>query len=142
MMSATGAITPDTMPSVLVIDDDSDVRALVAYQLQAAGYEVRAAAHGAEGLALQRESPADVIVTDIFMPEKEGIETIRELKELSPRVRIIVMSGGGSLRPGRRRFTTHDVGVVARELGVTAVLQKPFETEELLSSVAAAIGQA
>lgn len=142
MMGVAGITAPDAMASILVIDDDSDLRALLVYQLQAAGYEVRAAAHGAEGLALQHDRPADVIITDIFMPEKEGVETIRELKEQFPAARIIAMSGGGSLRPARRPFTTRDVSVVARELGVTAVLQKPFEMQELLGSVAAAIGQA
>lgn len=129
------------MARIVVIDDERDVRALVLYELAAAGHEVRAACDGAEGLALLRDAPADVVVTDIFMPEKEGIETIRELKEEFPGVRIIAMSGGGSLRRSPRAFTADDLKVVARELGVIAVLQKPFASRDLLASVEMAAGQ-
>jgi len=128
------------MARILVIDDETDVRTVLVYELQAAGHEVRAAGDGAEGLALQRALPADVVVTDIYMPEKEGIETIRELKEEFPEVKIIAMSGGGSLRPTRRAFTAHDLAVVVRELRVGAVLQKPFTIQELLKAVEAAVG--
>jgi CheY-like chemotaxis protein len=126
---------------ILVIDDDRDVRALILYELKAAGHEVRVASDGAEGLAMQRAAPADVVVTDIYMPEKEGIETIRELKEQFPAVKIIAISGGGRLRAGARAFTTQEIGVVAGHLGVAAVLQKPFETQDLLQSIASALGK-
>jgi CheY-like chemotaxis protein len=129
------------MARILVIDDDRDLRTLLLYELRAAGHDVRAACDGAEGLALQHELPADVVVTDIYMPEKEGIETIRELKEQFPKVKIIAMSGGGSLRAARRAFTSEALAVVGRELNVVAVLQKPFETPELLRSVEAAVAQ-
>jgi CheY-like chemotaxis protein len=127
------------MARILVIDDDRDVRTLVLYELAAAGHEVRAAADGAQGLAMQRASPADIVVTDIFMPEKEGVETIRELKDAFPLVKIIAMSGGGTLGAPRRALTMRDLGVVAGELGVVAMLEKPFGTEELLRSVEMAL---
>lgn len=127
------------MARILVIDDDSDVRDLIREQLQSAGHEVRAASDGVEGLALQRDSPAAVVVCDIFMPEKEGIETIRELKEEFPAVKIIAISGGGRLRTARRSFTAHELSVVATELGVARVLNKPFEARELLVSIESAL---
>ena len=128
------------MARILVIDDDSDVRTLMVYELQVAGHEVRGASDGAKGLTLQRESPADVVVTDIYMPEKEGIETIRDLKQEFPRVKIIAISGGGrNLSAGA--FSARDLRVVAGELGVIAVLQKPFETRELLRSIESALGE-
>ena len=95
--------------------------------------------NGEQGLRLQRQSPADVVVTDIFMPEKEGIETIRDLKEEFPQVKIIAISGGGRLRAPGQGFTTRDLGVVASELGVCALLQKPFETQQLLASIEVAL---
>lgn len=126
------------MARILVIDDDSDVRTLMVYELRVAGHDVRGASDGAQGLTLQREAPADVVVTDIYMPEKEGIETIRDLKEEFPRVKIIAISGGGR---DLGTFRAHDLRVVAGELGVIAVLQKPFETRELLRSIESALGE-
>jgi DNA-binding response OmpR family regulator len=124
------------MARILLIDDDRDIRTLMVYQLEAAGHQVRAAANGEEGLAMQRELGADLVVTDIFMPEKEGIETIRDLRHEFPAVKIIAISGGGRARPSFAR----DLSVVAGELGVFIVLQKPFDTQQLLSSIDAALG--
>ena len=69
------------MARILVIDDNADMRAVVADILVAAGHEIEEAGDGAGGIALQRESPVDLVITDILMPEKEGIETIRDLKQ-------------------------------------------------------------
>ena len=129
------------MARIIVIDDDHDVRALMVWDLQAAGHEVRAAADGAQGLKLQHASPAEVVVTDIYMPEKEGIETIRELKERFPTLKIIAISGGGSALGARKPSSLRDLSVVAAELGVAAVLQKPFPSEELLRSIDAALAK-
>ena len=127
------------MARVLVIDDDGDVRALLRLQLETAGHEVRAARDGAEGLALQRDFQSELVITDIFMPEKEGIETIRDLRDEFPLVKIIAISGGARLTASTRAFSTRELGIVATELGVTAVLQKPFDTAELLRSVESAL---
>jgi len=128
------------MARIIVIDDDHDVRALMVWDLKAAGHEVRSAADGAQGLSLQRAAPAELVVTDIYMPEKEGIETIRELRELYPDLKIIAISGGGSVYR-KKSFATHELTIIAEELGVTAVLQKPFASEELLRSVDAALAK-
>ncbi|HYD55544.1 MAG TPA: response regulator [Burkholderiales bacterium] len=127
------------MARILVIDDDGDVRALLRIQLENAGHEVRAARDGSEGLAMQRDFDSEVVITDIFMPEMEGVETIRELKEQFPAVKVIVISGGSRLAAGRRSFTARDLGIVAGELGVAAVLQKPFDNADLLRSVDSAL---
>ena len=81
------------MPSVLVIDDDPDIRALVRAILQEEGFEVEEAENGVVGFDLYCNHPSDVVLTDIFMPEGEGMETIRNLCHADPDVRIVAMSG-------------------------------------------------
>src|ERR1700687_5964678 len=108
------------MALILVIDDDDDVRAVVSGVLEAAGHEVVHASDGAQGIELQRRLPAVLVITDIVMPEKEGIETIRDLHQEFPKLKIIAMSGGGSLHKTTNYFST------AKELGAHAVLRKPF----------------
>jgi DNA-binding response OmpR family regulator len=116
---------------ILVIDDDIDLCLLLQEGLQAEGYRVSVAADGAQGIALQRKQPASLLITDIFMPEKEGIETIRDFRKEFPSVPIIAMSGGGRLK--RRGGTLFG----AKELGAAVILQKPFEMSDLLRAVAA-----
>jgi two-component system, chemotaxis family, chemotaxis protein CheY len=113
---------------VLVIDDDADVRAFLRSLLESEGYEVAAAADGREGLALQRSKPSGIVVTDIFMPGKEGIETIFELHREFPQTKIIVMSGG----PSKKGL---DYLSVALELGAARSLKKPFAPLELIDAV-------
>ena len=113
---------------VLVIDDDPDFRDLTLQWFRSCGIEAEGAANGAEGLALQCARPAAVIVTDIFMPEMEGIETIHGLRRQFPDVKIIAMSG----RDPRMKF---DVFQVARELGAARTFKKPFRFEELVAAV-------
>jgi DNA-binding response OmpR family regulator len=116
---------------ILIIDDDIDLCLLLQEGLQAEGYSASVAADGAQGIALQRKQPASLLITDIFMPNKEGIETIRDFRAEFPDVPIIAMSGGGRLKSrGSTLFT-------AKELGAAVILQKPFEMSDLLSSVAA-----
>ena len=83
------------MSHILVIDDDIDLRVIMQEALQAEGYEVSVAADGAQGIALQQKQPASLLITDIFMPNKEGIETIRDFRKEFPNVPIIAMSGVG-----------------------------------------------
>jgi DNA-binding response OmpR family regulator len=113
---------------VLVIDDDADFRTLALRWFRSYGIEVEGAANGADGLALQRACPADVVVTDIFMPEMEGIETIRDLGREFPEVKVIAMSG----RNSRMKF---DVFEVARQIGAVRTFKKPFKFEELIAAV-------
>jgi DNA-binding response OmpR family regulator len=113
---------------VLIVDDDPGVRNFLQMVLEVEGYEVAYASDGNEALAVQRENPAAVIVTDIFMPVAEGIETLVKLREEFPRTSIIVMSGGGA-RGGA------DYLALARELGAARTLKKPFAPQELIDAV-------
>lgn len=116
---------------VLVIDDDADVRDFLQAVLEGEGFEVHAAADGGEGLEIQRQHPAKVVVTDIFMPGKEGIETIFELRRQFPQTGIIVMSGG----PSKRTAAGSDYLSVALQLGAVKSLKKPFASQDLIDAV-------
>jgi len=114
-------------PSILLIDDEQPFRHVLKQVLQNAGYEVEEAANGAEGIRSFLEKPADMIITDIIMPEKEGIETIIELKQDYPDVKLIAMSGGGW-------YGTDIDFDMAKKLGAYT-LNKPFALQELLDVV-------
>jgi len=116
------------MTRVLVIDDNDDFRKLALLWFQINGIEAEGASNGAKGLEVQRARPATVIVTDIFMPEKDGIETIQELRREFPGVKIIAMTG-------RESLTDYDAFQVARELGAAKTFKKPFKLDELVAAV-------
>jgi len=116
------------MMRVLVIEDNEDFRNLALQWFQSYGIEVEGAANGVQGLALQRARPADVIVTDIFMPEMEGIETIHDLRREFPEAKIIAMSG-------RDPLMNFDVFDVARQVGAVKTFNKPFKFEDLIAAV-------
>ncbi|MCP4694554.1 MAG: response regulator, partial [Desulfobacterales bacterium] len=109
---------------ILIIDDERQIRLMLRRLFESKGYKITVASDGAEGMKLYRENPADLIITDLLMPEKEGLETIRELKKEYPAVKIIAMSGGGKLEPGLFLDT-------AKKFGATHALSKPFENEVL-----------
>lgn len=113
---------------VLVVDDNPDMRSFVKIVLERAGFEAQVAADGQRALELQREHPADVLITDIFMPERDGIELIQQFKSSFRQVKIIAMSGGGQV-------ARHDYLPVAEKLGADAVLHKPFAAETLLKTL-------
>ena len=113
---------------VLVVDDNPDMRSFVKLVLERAGFEAQVAADGQRALDLQREHPADVLITDIFMPERDGIELIQQFKSMFRQVKIIAMSGGGQV-------SRKDYLPVAADIGADAVLQKPFAAETLLRTV-------
>jgi len=121
------------MSHILIIDDDSDLRAMIQEVLLAEGYRVSVAGDGELGVALQRKQPAALLITDIFMPNKEGIETIRDFRAEFPDVPIIAMSGGGRLKRRGSSLLT------AKALGAAVILRKPFEMSDLLRSVTAAL---
>ena len=110
---------------VLVVDDNPDMRSFVKLVLERAGFEAQVAADGQRALDLQRERPADVLITDIFMPESDGIELIARFKSGFPQVKIIAMSGGGHV-------SKKDYLPVAADIGADAVLRKPFAAGTLL----------
>ena len=114
---------------VLVIEDDADLRSLIHSYLEEEGFEVSTAADGREGIQRQRSTPAEVVVTDIFMPNKEGIETVFDLKHEFPDTRIIVVSGGAHMVKGL------DYLGLARQLGANRTLSKPFTMKQLADAV-------
>ena len=116
------------MPRILVVDDDDGVREMVRQMLQRAGYEVSVAVNGKEGLKLFRSESPDLIVLDIVMPEKEGLETIRELRRDDPGVKVIAMSGGG--RMGPQNYID-----VALALGAQRAFAKPLDRKKFLAAV-------
>jgi DNA-binding response OmpR family regulator len=120
------------MPRILVIDDDPDTRAMLEHTLKLAAYEVVLAADGREGMERHRTSPADLVITDLYMPNQEGMETIQELRTCFPEVAIIAMSG---------REAAVTMLSVAQKLGAVGVLLKPFAVDELFAAVGRALGR-
>ncbi|MBS0334173.1 MAG: response regulator [Proteobacteria bacterium] len=114
-----------TQCSILLIDDDVVLLRQMATALGFAGFSVRCAVNGREGLRAFQAEPADLVVTDIIMPEREGIETIIALRAHAPRVKIIAMSGGFRIGP-------EDFLNMARHVGADAVIAKPFRLTALL----------
>ncbi|MEE8189246.1 MAG: response regulator [Kiloniellales bacterium] len=121
------------MAHILIIDDEDELRSTLRHMLEHDGHEVTEAANGAEGLRhYERESP-DLIITDIIMPEKEGVETILALKRADPDLPIIAISGGG-------RLSATDFLSMAKKLGARQALSKPFRRSELMDAVQTCLG--
>ena len=116
------------MSSILVIDDEAPVRKVLRKALEREGYKVMDAADGLEGIGLYREHPTDLVLTDILMPEKEGLETIMAFRRNFPEVRIFAMSGGGLIDSGCCLE-------MAKGLGAARVYTKPIEIEGLLEDI-------
>ena len=114
------------MASILIIDDEAGIRALLRTTLEAAGYEVTEAANGRQGLERYRHAPVDVIITDIAMPEMNGLDLILELTRQFLDVKVIAISGVG------RESNALDV---AKLLGARRILHKPFSMPQLLDAV-------
>jgi DNA-binding response OmpR family regulator len=116
------------MAKILVIDDDEQVLDMLYESLTRDGFDVLRASNGEQGLRIYRQEPVDLIITDIIMPEKEGIETIIELRQDFPDVKIIAMSGGG-------RIGTKDYLHLAKIFGVQRTFTKPVAREQLLDAI-------
>ena len=126
------------MASILIIDDEEDIRDALQMVLESAGHDVKVASNGNEGVELQRKTPADLIITDIIMPEKDGVTTIKEIREEFPGIRIIAISGGGGVQPVEyvpEAITTTAYLAAAKDAGADRVFTKPFEREDLIQAV-------
>jgi DNA-binding NtrC family response regulator len=121
------------MPHILVIDDDDLIRSLVQRALVNAGYEVTLAPNGRKGLAAFQAAPADLVITDLVMPDMEGLEAIIEFRRRAPGLKIIAMSGGGV------GWGT-DYLKMAKKFGASGILNKPFELGELSDLVGKLLG--
>jgi DNA-binding response OmpR family regulator len=116
------------MASILLVDDDEQLRSMLRIVLDRAGYQVQEASNGKEALDAFSRYPADLLITDIIMPDKEGLDTIMELRHSHPDLKIIAMSGGG-------RVSAQNYLGLAKMLGANLALAKPFSIQELLDSV-------
>jgi CheY-like chemotaxis protein len=116
------------MTSVLVIDDNVEIRDLLCLLLASLGYQTRVAQDGVQGLKSYRDEPADVVLLDMFMPEKDGLETLRDLLQFDPNIRVIAMTGGGTFK---------NVGILkpALLLGARRLLFKPVTSAELRTAI-------
>ena len=119
---------------VLVVDDDPGIRNFLRMLLELEGYVVATVGNGLEALEAQRRDPAAIVLTDIFMPDVEGMETIVKLREEFPHAKIIVMSGGGA-------YGGADYLALARELGAARSLKKPFAPQDLIDAMREIAGQ-
>lgn len=128
------AVKQRDMAHLLIIDDDTDIRAIIKRHLENAGHTVVDAADGKTGLIEFHKTHIDVVITDIFMPGQEGIETIRMLKKLSPALKIIAISGSYTREDGYLS--------AARALGADHTLAKPFRSKQLVDLVAQCLNSA
>jgi DNA-binding NtrC family response regulator len=116
------------MERILIIDDEQQIRSMLRLMLERDGYEVVEAPDGIEGIKAYRQNPADLIITDLIMPNKDGIGMIIELQKEFPDVKIIAMSGGGLNKPeGYLKG--------AKKLGAACTLTKPIDREKMLRAV-------
>jgi DNA-binding NtrC family response regulator len=113
---------------ILIIDDEEQIRAMLEQMLTREGYEVAVADNGKEGMRVCREQEIDLIITDIIMPEKDGIEMILELRHDFPQLKVIAISGGGRLGPDGYLE-------MAQKLGAHRTFFKPFNRKEILDAV-------
>lgn len=116
------------MARILVIDDEDAVRVAIRHALELEGHIIAEAANGEEALAMVADVRPDITITDILMPDMDGIETMLELRKRDPNIVVLAISGGGQI--GNAEFLE-----VARLLGANSVLEKPFEISELRGAV-------
>ena len=121
------------MARILVIDDDDAVRRAIRRHLESDGHQVVEAPDGRAGMKLYRENPTDLVITDLFMPEQEGLETIRELRKSFKDAKILVVTGS---QPGG----AFDFRAQATLMGAQAALSKPFTRDEFLGAVRQVLG--
>jgi DNA-binding response OmpR family regulator len=122
------------MAKILVLDDESSILLMIKKMLEKAGHEVDIALNGKDGMLLFEKNKPDLLITDIIMPEKEGLETIFELRRMYPELKIIAISGGGRIGPD---------GYLpgAKLLGANMVFQKPLDQKEFVNAVNQLLGE-
>jgi DNA-binding response OmpR family regulator len=122
------------MQKILIIDDDHHILLMIKKMLERAGFEVDLASNGDEGLEIFKKLSFDLVITDIIMPEKEGLETIREMKRMRSDLKIIAMSGGG-------KVSSENYLNTAKIFGATKILTKPFTQNQMVSAVQELLGE-
>jgi len=125
---STSYVRPMKSCSILVVDDEPALREILSHVLVDAGHRVTGAANGKEASRLLATAAFDIVLTDVIMPEKDGMQVISELRKKFPEVRIIAMSGGGHV--SRDQYLK-----IAKGLGAHALLEKPFANQQLLDTI-------
>ncbi len=126
------------MARILVIDDEDLIRSMLRQALESLGHEVVEARHGEEAVQTYQKQPADLVITDIVMPKKEGLACIHELRQLDPGVRVIAISGGrqsATMDADRAVVWRLDLLDAAQHLGARRTFWKPFNLTEVLTAV-------
>ncbi len=122
------------MARIIVVEDDPQVRAMLRETLQQEGHDIVEASNGKECVTLYRENPAELVITDIIMPEQDGVETIHSLRREHPGVRIIAISGGSPNIRGDYLLGT------ANALGAVRAFHKPVDMNELINAIKDVLG--
>jgi YesN/AraC family two-component response regulator len=122
------------MATIYVFDDEASILLMIKKMLEKAGHEVSTALNGREGMDLFNKKKPDLLITDILMPEKEGLETIMELRKKYPDLKIIAISGGG-------RFGPEGYLPGAKLLGADLVFQKPLVQKEFIEAISSLLNE-
>jgi DNA-binding response OmpR family regulator len=126
------------MTRVIIIDDEEDIRLVLKDVLERAGFDVEVASNGSDGMELLRKQRAELVITDVIMPGKDGVETAYDIRMEFPNTKIIVISGGGNVNPMEYEPTaikTTAYLASATEAGADLTLTKPFDRDEIVSAV-------
>lgn len=126
--AAEGSVFEPRRQTILVVDDDPDMRALIGTSLGKAGYRVMTCESGRKAVRMLVESPVDLVITDLFMPEFDGLEVIRAIRDCADHLPILAISGGSA-------YVALDYLPIAHLLGADAVLPKPFPIKALEQQV-------
>ena len=121
------------MPGVLIVEDDQALRDMLREALEKRKYTVITASNGREAMAKFRPTVIDLVITDLLMPEEDGLSVIMNIKQVKPATKIIAISGGGKAGPGSYLH-------IALKLGADHVFSKPFLPSELLQKVREMLG--
>lgn len=116
------------MYDILVVDDEPMIREGLKVALEMEGHKAITASDGNEAMRMLNEANPQLVITDIIMPESDGIEVICNVKEINPDIKILAISGGG-------RISAKDHLKIAKQLGATGILAKPFSTEDLICEI-------
>jgi DNA-binding NtrC family response regulator len=114
--------------SILIVDDEPGIRELLCIMLEAAGHSVSSAEDGVQAPKVMASRPIDLVITDLLMPERDGLEFITEVRKKYPKVRIIAMSGGGHI--ARDSYLR-----IAKTFGAHYILEKPFNQASVLGAI-------
>jgi DNA-binding response OmpR family regulator len=116
------------MPGILIVEDDRELREMLKISLIRHKYTVLEAADGKEAITHFKPSITDLVITDLIMPDEDGLKVIMRLREIKPSLRVIAISGGGKAGPGSYLN-------LAKALGANAVFSKPFSVNELIAKI-------